>query len=127
MQSKALTCTLLFVLLVGLLGVTGCSSQPGKVEGTVTDASSGKPLAQMRVVVYALTKAENVTQMDTYIKGDPLHELSTDENGRYTASLKPGTYTVQVWANEQKVGDYLLKIEPGRVETVDFQVQLPSP
>jgi hypothetical protein len=127
MHKKLSRYTLLSVLIAGLLSLAACGSRPGQVAGTVTDGQSGQALAQMRIVVYGLGKAADVTNVDAYLKGDVVQEQATGEDGRYSISLDPGAYIVQVWANDQKVGDRLVKIQAGRAETADFQVEMPAP
>jgi hypothetical protein len=119
--------TFLFVLVAGLLSLAACGNRPGKVEGRVTDAQNGQALAQMRIVVYGLSESADVTNVNAYVKGGVVQEQATGEDGRYSLSLDPGAYIVQVWANDQQVGDRLVKIQPGRAETVDFQVEMPAP
>jgi hypothetical protein len=84
-------------------------------------------MTAVRVVVYRLTGADDSGQVTVYQKGTALQEQVTDEKGDYLFSLEPGAYVVEVWVNDQKVGNRLVKVEPGRSATTDFQVESPSP
>jgi hypothetical protein len=127
MNRRVLSSTLLFVLVFGLLCLAGCGNRPGEIRGKVTAAPSGQAVAQAHMIVYDLTVPEGDMPVNVFVKGAVLQDVVTDANGSYSISLAPGTFIIQVWANEQQVADRLVKVGAGRVVTVDFEVDLPSP
>jgi hypothetical protein len=116
---------LLAMAVIGSLGLMACGDQPGVVEGTVTQASGGEPMAQTQVVIYGTKKAEEVTGLDVYQKGPLLQKQLTDENGRFSFSLEPGSYIIQVWIQGLEVADRMVKVKAGRTTTTDFAVAVP--
>lgn len=114
-------------LVVVALVLAGCGRKPGTMEGTVTNAQSGEPIAGATVAVFALDRFKDVSNIDVYKKGIILHKLVTDENGQYTLSLDADSYVVQVWVEGIEVTDRMVEIKPGRSTTLDFSVEVPSP
>lgn len=121
------TYKLFVVLAIGTLVLLGCSSQPGTVEGTVTHAQSGEPVAEAEIVVFELEAAEKVPQLDAYTKGDAHLKQTTDENGAYSISLEKGSYIIEVWAQDHEVGNHMVRVKSNQVTTVDFSVTVPTP
>lgn len=117
----------LIVLVIGVLGLLGCSSEPGIVKGVVSQASSGEPIAQAQIVVFPLEKAEEVRAVDAYTKGNASLKQATDENGAFSISLEEGSYVIEVWVESLEVGNRMVKVKGGRTINVDFPVDVPSP
>jgi hypothetical protein len=115
------------VLAIGILGLLTCSNQPGTVEGTVTYAESGQPVAGAEIVVFELESAEKVPQLDAYTKGDVYLKQTADELGVYSISLKKGNYIVEVWTQGHQVGNHMIKMKSNKVTTIDFSVTIPAP
>lgn len=115
------------VLIVGSLLLASCGDQMGTMQGVVTNASDGTPVAKALVVVYGLKKIEGMGQLDAYEKESILRKEPTDDNGAYSTTLEAGVYVVQVWIEGLEVADRMVEVKPGRTLTADFEVTPPSP
>ncbi len=95
------------LLLLSFAG-TAYAQATGSVEGRITDASSGEPLAYANVVV----QAEGVERGS-----------STDARGRYRiGDLPPGAYRLTVSIVGYAKESQRVIIEAGEVRTVDLQL-----
>jgi hypothetical protein len=97
------------------------------VEGTVTWDSNGEALNGAQVIVFTLEKIEGVSGVDVYQTGSPIQTLQTDENGKFTTTLEPDAYTIQIWLLGQKVADRMVEVKSGKQMTVDISVTSQSP
>jgi hypothetical protein len=127
MERGKLVCFVLLVLAASALSLSACGNRPGQIKGKVTDAQSGVAVAQARVVVYDLTDTGVGGQVPVYQKGAVLHEQVTDEDGNYAFSVQSGPHIVEVWVDDQKVGDQMVQVRSGRSAVTNFQVEPPSP
>ena len=118
---------LLIVMAIATLSSASCGSRPGTVEGMVTEAESGEAVQQAQVSVFALERFEDVSNLEVYEKGNLLTEQLTDENGKFSLSVEPGSYVIQVWTKDLEAADRMVQVKSGRVTTVDFSLGIPSP
>ncbi|WP_199521344.1 S8 family serine peptidase [Jiangella anatolica] len=83
----------------------------GYVEGTVTDANDGLPVAGATVAAVAAD-------------GTVVRQTSTDENGAYRMQLFFGAYAVQASSTGYEAGaDDVIINEDGEVNTIDFALR----
>ncbi len=115
------------VLAILLLGLLGCSGEPGKLTGTVTQAEDGKPLAEVEIMVFELEKVKGVSSLDAYKKTNVAYREVTDAQGTFSVSLMPARYLVEVRIRGVKVESRLVGVKAGRTTIADFSVVVPSP
>jgi hypothetical protein len=84
-------------------------------------------VSQAQVVVFALETIDGAGSLDIFGKGTLLQKQFTDENGKFSFSLEPGSYVIQVWVEGLEVGDRMVQVKPGRMTAVDFTVEIPPP
>jgi uncharacterized membrane protein len=97
------------------------------VEGIVTQAQDGQPIASAQILVFQLHELEQITYMDAYEKGDISQIVNTDENGAYSLSLEPDKYVIEVQAEGFEKQDSMVEVKSGQASTLDFSLALPSP
>lgn len=114
-----------FLMVLSALGLAGCGNQPGVLEGTVTDAQTGQPMAQAQILVYALEGVDEITHLDTYQKGEAIEKQTTAEDGAFSLSLAPGRYVVSIRVEGLEVENRLVEIKSGRRTVADLGVTLP--
>lgn len=114
-----------FLMALSALGLAGCGNQPGVLEGTVTDAQTGQPMAQAQILVYALEGVDEITHLDTYQKGEAIEKQTTAEDGAFSLSLAPGRYVVSIRVEGLEVENRLVEIKSGRRTVADLGVTLP--
>jgi hypothetical protein len=122
---------LILYALLGLLlviGVMGCSSnEPGIIDGTISRASDGQPLANAQVTIHLLTKLDSENGTDLFSRTAVLQVIITDENGYYSATLKPIKYLFVVEYPGLEKEDQVLEVKSKRTTTVDWALEEPSP
>jgi uncharacterized membrane protein len=118
---------LLALLAMGAGGLASCGKQPEVVQGTVTQAQDGKPVAQATVRIFQLTEVEGTTNVNVFQKGDVLQTLLADEKGAYSVSLLPGNYVIEVQAEGLQTKSSLVEVKQGETTTRDFSLAAPSP
>jgi len=101
------------ILILGILLVSGCKRAPssgGNIVGKVTEAGTGRPMANVEITVYS---KEGLSMKTT-----------TDDSGNYSlANIPAGSYKVSAFLQ----GYYLnetreeIQIERGK-KKVDFQL-----
>jgi hypothetical protein len=114
-----------FLAVLSALALVGCGNQPGVLEGTITEAQTGQPVAQAQVLVYALEGVDEITHLDTYQKGDAIEQQTTAEDGAFSISLAPGRYVVSIRVGGLEVENRLVEIKSGRRTLTDLGVTLP--
>jgi len=117
----------ILVFLLIIVSLSSCGNTTGIIQGTVTRADDGQPVASARVHVYALEKFEEVTFMNTYQKGPVLHRLDTGPNGTYSVTLEANPYVVEVQAPGLDTGSILTEVKKGQRITLDFSLTPSSP
>jgi hypothetical protein len=115
----------MFLVVLGVLCLAGCGNQPGVLEGTVTEAQTGQPVAQAQVLVYALEGVDEITHLDTYQKGEAIEQQTTVEDGAFSISLDPGRYVLSIRVGGLEVENRLVEIKSGRRTLADLGVTLP--
>ncbi|MCL7451495.1 MAG: hypothetical protein M8467_00415 [Anaerolineae bacterium] len=118
---------LLAALFLISLSLLACGNQAGVIEGTVTQTGDGLSLDQAEILVYGLQRAEGDSQLDVFQKGDVIQREPIAEDGSYRLSLPPGSYIVQVWLGDARLGDRLVEVRAGRETKADFEVTFPNP
>jgi len=114
-----------FLAVLSALALVGCGNQPGVLEGTITEAQTGQPVAQAQVLVYALEGVDEITHLDTYQKGDAIEQQTTAEDGAFSISLAPGRSVVSIRVGGLEVENRLVEIKSGRRTLTDLGVTLP--
>jgi hypothetical protein len=114
----------LFLISLSLLA---CGTQPGALEGMVTQTGGGQALNQAEVVVYGLQRAQGASQVNVYQKGDAIHSEPIAEDGSYRLDLPPGMYVVEVRLGDTRLVDRLVEVKAGRETKADFEVTFPAP
>jgi hypothetical protein len=115
----------MFLVMLSALGLASCGNQPGVLEGTITDIQTGQPVAQAQVLVYALENVDEITNLDTYQKGEAVEKQTTAEDGAFSISLVPGKYIVSIRVGGLEVENRLVEIKSGRRTLTDLSVTLP--
>ncbi|HSJ58601.1 MAG TPA: carboxypeptidase-like regulatory domain-containing protein [Anaerolineae bacterium] len=114
-----------FVLVVVVsLTVTACGKRDGVVEGTVRGVDPNT--AQVQVVIYDLTRSDDVPGMDVFHKGVIVQKALVDANGHFAFTLPAEEYVLQVWLDGYEVVDRMIEVESGRTTTLDLEVAPPS-
>jgi hypothetical protein len=117
---------LLGLLLIG--GLAACNSdEPGTIDGTITRASDGQPLENAKVTIYLLTKLDSERGVDLFSRTAVLQVAITDENGYYSAILKPIKYLFVVEYPGLEPTDQVLEVRSKRTTTVDWALEEPAP
>jgi hypothetical protein len=127
MRRRVPICVLLTLWAAGVWGLAGCGNQPGTLEGVVTRATDGTPVAAATVRIYPLTKIQEVTGVNAFRKGDMVDTLVADEDGIYSISLAAGSYVVEVEAEGLATANKMVEVKGGQTTTVDFSLAAPSP
>ena len=86
-------------------GGGGQQPQTGVIEGTVTDASTGQPIAGATVTVGSVAST------------------TTDSQGHYSVEVEPGTYTVTASADGYQSQSQTVTVQAGETVTVNFALQ----
>jgi hypothetical protein len=120
----------LYILLCILLvvGLASCdSNEPGTIDGIITRASDGQPLANAQVTIHLLTKLDSENGTDLFSRAAVLQVEITDENGYYSATLKPIKYLFVVEYPGLEKEDQVLEVRSKRTTTVDWALEETSP
>jgi hypothetical protein len=116
---KRLVSLHLLMLAAGLLAA--CGGGPGTLNGLVVDAT-GTAVPRLDVGVYSLQDVDAIDQGRLYQKGSLVQEQATGADGRFSFSLEPGRYIVQVRQDGVDVGSQLVEVKAGRTVTVRLQL-----
>ncbi len=127
MEAQSSILSILLVLITILGSLSGCGSQEGTIRGTVQSAQDGAPIARAEVYVIELMRAENVTDMNVFQKGEALDKQVSGDDGGFSFTLDEGDCIVEVWVEGQKVADRMVNVEGGQTNSLDFDVEVPSP
>jgi hypothetical protein len=127
MRRRVPICVLLTLWAAGVWGLAGCGNQPGTVQGVVTRAADGTPVATATVRIYQLSKIQEVTGVNAFQKGDVFQTLAADEGGVYSVSLDPGSYVIEVEAEGLATANKMVEVKGGKTVTLDFSLAAPSP
>jgi hypothetical protein len=127
MRRRVLIWVFLGLWAVGVWGLAGCGNQPGTVQGVVTRASDGTPVAAARVQIYQLARIQEVSGVNAFQKGDVLQTLVAGEDGVYSVSLEPGSYVIDVAADGLATASKMVEVKGGKTASIDFSLAAPSP
>ena len=126
-------CTLVAVIAIALLTLSGCGEQFGTVQGTVTQmqdpgksaddpSNVGPAIAKAEVVVYSLKRFTDVKNMEVYKKDKILDKTVTDTAGAFSFSLLKGKYLIELWVEGLTVGSRQVEVKGGRTTNLSFNV-----
>lgn len=124
------------VIVSSAVACGGSGSGEGTVQGTVTRArdpskpltdpsNAGDPIANAQVVAYSLKKAEEVTSMETFVKGTIVYKGFADANGAISFKLPAGKYVIEVWVNALEVGSRQVEVKSDKTTAVNLNVVVP--
>ena len=94
-------------------GATSSSAAAPGVQGVVTDAATGAPVAGALVVP---------SSVDPDGPAVPEIAVRTDGQGRYTWSLPPGRWEISVRADGFADARGAVRVEPGKLATLDLEL-----
>ena len=126
-------CTLVAVMTLALLTLSGCGEQIGTVQGAVTQmqdpngpaedpANIGPAIDQATVAIYSLERFSDVKEIEVYNKGPIIAKMLTDAAGAYSFSLSKGKYVIEVWVGGLTVATRQVEIKGGQTTKLNFNV-----
>ena len=123
----AIVCCLFVLTLAALLSLTGCGDRPGTVEGTVTKATDGQPLAHAEVSAFSLSEVEDAGDISIYTRIVAIQSATPDASSAFSFILDPGRYEIEAQAEGFKPSNRLIEVKAGRTVRVDLRLDTLTP